>query len=307
MEEFKINYEYVKNPSPNVIPPKNLDWYIHLNSIGKPLPKTEKDPNPAPPTVAKEYIKNTFGITEAEIEKYAVFHMIDVLSYTKKQMLAKHVAETPPTNELEVYISEYFKPLIFKSNGTIKILLAKENKNMMITKEDGEEWIEENPEDDSQFRAEVLNRLKRTNFSNFFGFIGDFEKKTIHNMVFKIKRMSQARNNTGAYLQNYIKKTVIEKLNYLLGTVAKTVRSNPSKYEDTTSGKIYEIASEIKVNDKEGTVENPKYTDDNTDISQVAVSALIEVVMRKLNDEDINGKTWFLNAEESIVNKVEVL
>jgi hypothetical protein len=223
--------------------------------------------------------------------------------------LAKYVAENAITVDegLDSHISEYFEPLIFKSEGVIKILLAKQNKNTMLTKEEGEEWMEENPEDDSQFRAEVLKRLRRTNFSNFFGFIGDFEKKTIHNMVFKIKRLSQARNNTGAYLQNYIKKTVIEKLNYVLGTVAKTVRANPSKYVGTTAGKIYEIAAEIKINEKEGTVENPKYTDDNTDISQVAVAGLIEVVMRKLNDEDIDGKTWFLNAEEGITNKVEVL
>ena len=307
IEEFKINYEYVKSDVPNIIPPKNLDWYIHLNSIGKALPKTKENPEPQPPTITKEYIRTTFGITNAEIEKYAVFHMIDVLSYTKKQMLAKHVAETSPSSELETYIHEYFKPLIFKDDQTVKILLAKENKNMMITKEEGEDWIEENPEDDSQFRAEVAKRLKRTNFSNFFGFVGDFEKKTIHNMVFKIKRLSQARNNTGAYLQNYIKKTVIEKLNYLLGTVAKTVKTNPSKYQNTTSGKIYEIASNIKINEKEGTVENPKYTDDNMDISQVAVSALIEIIMRKLNDEDLNDITWFLSTEESIVNKVEVL
>lgn len=309
LEEFKTNLVFVKNAEPNIIPPKNLDWYIHLNSLGKPQTKTKENPNPPPPTRSKEYIKNTFGITDVEIEKYAVFHMIDTLSHSKKQTLAKYVAEN--TNHvaegLDSYISEYFEPLIFKSEGVIKILLAKQNKNIMLTKEEGEEWMEENPEDDSQFRVEVLKRLRRTNFSNFFGFIGDFEKKTIHNMVFKIKRLSQARNNTGAYLQNYIKKTVIEKLNYVLGTVAKTVRTNPSKYAGTTAGKIYEIAAEIKINEKEGTVENPKYTDDNTDITQVAVTGLIEVVMRKLNDEDIDGKTWFLNAEEGIINKVEVL
>jgi hypothetical protein len=309
LEEFKTNLDYVKNAEPNIIPPKNLDWYIHLNSLGKPQTKTKENPNPPPPTRSKEYIKNTFGITDAEIEKYAVFHMIDTVSHSKKQTLAKYVAENAiaVAEGLDSYISQYFEPLIFKSEGVIKILLAKQNKNTMLTKEEGEEWMEENPEDDSQFRAEVLKRLRRTNFSNFFGFIGDFEKKTIHNMVFKIKRLSQARNNTGAYLQNYIKKTVIEKLNYVLGTVAKTVHANPSKYAGTTAGKIYEIAAEIKINEKEGTVENPKYTDDNTDISQVAVAGLIEVVMRKLNDEDIDGKTWFLNAEEGITNKAEVL
>ena len=308
LEEFKTNLDFVKNAEPNIIPPKNLDWYIHLNSLGKPQKKNKENPNP-PPMRSKEFIKTTFGITDAEIEKYAVFHMIDTLSHSKKQILAKYVAENtnPVAEGLDAYISEYFKPLIFKSEGVIKILLAKQNKNTMLTKEDHKEWMEENPEDDSQFRDEVFKRLRRTNFSNFFGFIGDFEKKTIHNMVFKIKRISQARNNTGAYLQNYIKKTVIEKLNYVLGTVAKTVRVNPSKYAGTTAGKIYEIAAEIKINEKKGTVENPKYTDDNTDISQVAVAGLIEVVMRKLNDEDIDGKTWFLNAEEGITNKVEVL
>jgi len=305
LDEFRENFKNIQNKDPNIIPPKNLDWYIHLNSVGK---KTKENPNS--PIQTKEYIKTTFGITDNEIEKYAVFHMIDTLSFTKKQILAKYVADKMDSHEEDAllsYISEYFKPLIFKSEGAIKILLAKENKNTMITKEEDADWVEENPEDDTQFRAAVSKRLKRDYFSNFFGFIGDFEKKTIHNMVFKIKRMSQARNNTGAYLQNYIKKTVIEKLNYLLGTVAKIVRANPSKYEGKTAEKIYQIASEIKINEKEGTIEKPIYTDENTDISQVAVSGLIEIIMRKLNDEDDDGRTWFMNAEESIVNKAEVI
>jgi hypothetical protein len=31
------------------------------------------------------------------------------------------------------------------------------------------------------------------------------------------------------------------------------------------------------------------------------------VTIEKLNDEDDDGRTWFMNAEESIVNKAEVI
>jgi hypothetical protein len=299
LKQFTTNFERVKQES-KPAPAANLDWYVHLNSESKLKTKT------------KEYMSTEFGLTDADIEKYAVYHMMDSLSYDEKAIVAKHVVENQPITDVEEHIFEYFKPLIFRSKDdtTIKVLIAKKNKNMMITQDlETKAWENEDPEDDSRFYSDIKSALEKpiNSFSDFFGFVGDYEKKGIHTMVFKVKRMSQKRNNTGAYLQNFVKKIVVDKLNLLVATVAKTVRSNPSKYRGTFAENISANSpNDIGVK-ADGTVVNPRFSVDKMDISQVAISGMIEVIIRKLNDEDPDGTTWFLTAEEAILNKAELV
>ena len=180
----------------------------------------------------------------------------------------------------------------------------------MITQDlETKTWENEDPEDDSRFYSDIRAALEKpiNSFSDFFGFVGDYEKKGIHTMVFKVKRISQKRNNTGAYLQNFVKKIVVDKLNLLVATVAKTVRSNPSKYRGTFAENISANSpNDISVK-ADGTVVNPRFSVDKMDISQVAISGMIELIIRKLNDEDPDGTTWFLTAEEAILNKAELV
>jgi hypothetical protein len=42
------------------------------------------------------------------------------------------------------------------------------------------------------------------------------------------------------------------------------------------------------------------------DISQVALCGILEIIFRKLNDDDKN-KVWFLSIEEGIENRIEAI
>jgi hypothetical protein len=267
---------------PENIPATNLDWYIHLNSIGKEEKRTKKNPNPIKPISVKEHIRQKFGhifnITDEDIEKYSVFHMLDTLIYPEKVIIAKHIVSIKAKTELELYILEYFKPLIFKDEDEIKILIAKYKKNMGIYKDpETAQWEEFDPDDDSKFRAEVSERFKQEihSFSEFLGFVGTYEKKGVKFLGFQIKNMSQKKNNTGAYLQNYVKKEVIKKINMLIDILSKTHK-------------------------------NLEHYSEKIDISQVALCAILEIIFRKLNDDD-KTKVWFLSIEEGIENRIEAI
>jgi hydrogenase maturation factor len=125
-------------------------------------------------------------------------------------------------------------------------------------------------------------------------------------MVFRVKRMSQKRNNTGAYLQGFVKKIVVDRLNMLIATVVKTVKSNPQKYKGTAK-KIFENAPKNIAITVDGNVINPQFSVDKMDISQVSICGIVEMIIRKLNDEDPDGTTWFLTTEEAILNKAELI
>jgi hypothetical protein len=279
--DLQKNLDIIKR-EPKIIPATNLDWYIHLNSIGKEEPKTKKNPNPKKPISVKEHIRQKFGdifnITDEDIEKYSVFHMLDTLIYPEKVIIAKHIVSIKPKTDLELYILEYFKPLIFEDGEEIKILISKYKKNKGIYKEtETSEWEEFDPDDDSKFRADVSERLKhkKQSFSEFLGFVGTYEKKGVKFLGFQIKNMSQKKNNTGAYLQNYVKKEVIKKINMLIDILSKT-HNNIEQYSE------------------------------KIDISQVALCGILEIIFRKLNDDDKN-KVWFLSIEEGVENRIEVI
>ena len=149
---------------------------------------------------------------------------------------------------------------------------------MGIYKEtDSSEWEEFDPDDDSKFRLDVSKQLKhkKQSFSEFLGFVGTYEKKGVKFLGFQIKNMNQKKNNTGAYLQNYVKKEVIKKINMLIDILSKT-HNNIEPYSE------------------------------KIDISQVALCGILEIIFRKLNDDDKN-KVWFLSIEEGIENRIEAI
>jgi hypothetical protein len=324
--QFSEKFQLVQNEIPNDVPAANLDWYIHINSESKQKTKT------------KEFMRDQFGLTNEDIEKYAVYHMMDTLSYANKVVVAKHVAETKeePSSDLEKHIFKYFngnldddkeeeeeeekeedeekeeekaKRLIFRSKTIIKILVADKNKNTLLTKDlETNVWETETPEDDSNFMTKSNEYLGKSinSFSDFFGFVGDYEKKGSHSMVFRVKRMSQKRNNTGAYLQGFVKKIVVDRLNMLIATVVKNVKANPQKYKGTAK-KIFENAPKNIAITADGNVINPQFSVDKMDISQVSICGIVEMIIRKLNDEDPDGTTWFLTTEEAIWTKAELI
>jgi hypothetical protein len=51
----------------------------------------------------------------------------------------------------------------------------------------------------------------------------------------------------------------------------------------------------------------PEPTRDTDDISKIAFAGIFELVIRKLNDEKVDDKVWFLRPEVAIFNKISKL
>jgi hypothetical protein len=86
-------------------------------------------------------------------------------------------------------------------------------------------------------------------------------------MVFKVKDMTEKRNNIGARIDDAGKDKVIKLLNTLIGS--------------------------------------PKYTDKNTDfVPQLGICIVIEILMRLFSDQSLNGKQYYLSPEHAILSEV---
>ena len=154
----------------------------------------------------------------------------------------------------------------------------KENENVLYNIKD---WTELSLGTMNQFNGLIHSRLgvDVNNISNIVGFVSNFESKDGNSKpVFYIKNMDQKRNNSGSYLQQEKKVVIVKHINNIL----KTVGSQYS-YDD----------------------ENKEKPERNTDdISQIAFSGIMELLIRLFNTSKANGKVWYLTPEQAVVNKI---
>ena len=106
--------------------------------------------------------------------------------------------------------------------------------------------------------------------SPLLGFITPFTSKKTNEleMVFKVKDMTEKRNNVGARIDDAGKDKVIKILNALIGG-------------------------------------SPTYNNKNTEfVNQLGICIVIELLMRRFSDEKINGKYYYLTPEQAILSDV---
>jgi hypothetical protein len=204
------------------------------------------------------------------------------MPHNDRLTLAKRVNEPgfTPITELETHIKTYFDLLTFTAIGITCVLLMKdkENENALYNIED---WTELSIGMVNQFNSLIRSRLgvDANNISNIVGFVNNFESKDGNSKpVFYIKNMDQKRNNSGSYLQQEKKVVIVKHINNILKSV----------------GSQYSYDDENK--------ENPERNTD--DISQIAFSGIMELLIRLFNTNKANGKVWYLTPEQAVVNKI---
>jgi len=230
------------------------DWYKHTSRI-------------------IEHVMILYNIPREQIDKYIVYHNLDMLLFEEKMVLLRHIYSLPKKREikpLELVIHKYFDEKIMKSSETnlLGIVMNKENNWKLFIQTEKDKWIEADSEDFNQFKDGIMRKyhIQKKNINKLVGFINLFKNKE---MVFKLRDNQLKRNNFGARCDSARKSEIIKMLNSVIGKVV--------------------------------------YTETNVEYDYVAFSlcVIIEIVMRYYTDIKYNGKIYFITPEQFSINEIK--
>ena len=215
---------------------------------------------------------NDFGFTNENIREYMIEHILDMLLFSDKMILIKHFySENLEPNGLnEQLIKQYLEKRIVRSGDYSGMVLMKDDILKIFTKDENNEFVEVDTDDYQLFVKDLVRfDVKKNTLNNTVGFINLFvsKKSNQKEMVFKIKDLTQKRNNTGARADDAGKEKIIKFLNIIL--------------------------------------EETKYNDENTEkITHIGLCAILEFIMRRLNLVNKKGKVFFLNPEQTAITQI---
>jgi hypothetical protein len=220
--------------------------------------------------LAIKKLTKEFGIEEATLYRFLVYHIIDFLSLEEKLDLLGYMQnesiEESPANMIHDYFDEKIQPM----GETSFLLLFQENKRHFYLLKNGT-WREAEPEDE----RDILIFLKENNvyrlkspLANIVGFIGEKSNQSgkKYDLVFKTKNTENIRNK-GADCSDAGKKNQLEILNKII----------------------------------EGT--GMVYTNENTKDIKGAICCFIEFILRYYQ-ETKPEKTWFFDVDMTKIHQV---
>ncbi len=220
-----------------------------------------------------DHLKVNYEIDEGLIQKYIVYHNLDLLMLEDKLILLRFLyADERPFyeikyNEIVIIIEKYFAQRLLYEHTRTGIILNKDKGWKLFIKEvedNKNAWVEAEPDDYNYFNKQIDKLdIPDEKINNIVGFVNMFKDKE---MVFKIKDVSQSRNNIGARCgDSTTKGDVIKLLNKLLET---------NEYEDST------------------------------DIMHYGLCVVIEVLMRYFTEIGRNGLVYYITPEETAINDI---
>ena len=213
-----------------------------------------------------------YGFTDENIREYMIGHILDMLLFSDKIILIKHfyIENNQPKGLNEELIKQYLDKRIVRSGDLWGMVLMKDDILKIFTKDENNELVEVDADDYQLFVKDLLRfDVKKNTLNPMVGFINLFisKKSNQKEMVFKIKDLTQKRNNTGARADDAGKEKIIKFLNLIL--------------------------------------EENKYNDENTEkITQIGLCAILEFIMRRLNLVNKKGKIFFLNPEQTAITQI---
>jgi superfamily II DNA or RNA helicase len=276
-KNIKKQYEEFKGALRKLVASNDNVWY---NSCGIAMHKL----------LNYGFVAETIKPAEASLNDYLIAHIVDVLPFNDKMEVLNYLYKIDEANlnEIEKTMKDYFNNKIIKYNGKMHIIFytgktkindvsfEDESRKILVLKQ--RKWVEVDAVGEENFYKKI-SELK-TNFAKecaqnkinyLFGFIGHESSTTsnVNMLLFKVKDINNARNNTGARCDQSSK---IKSLNIL----NELVKSESFFTNDTTKGSS---------------------TDE--------LCAMQELLFRHYDTTKEDGKMWFLTPEYAELYNIE--
>jgi hypothetical protein len=245
---------------------------------------------------------------ENKLLSYAMEHILDAYTFDEKVVLLSYITTKQNKDELDLIIDNYFNQFKISNDKYSGIVLAQFNKPesyeqytiMALIKG---KWI---------INREATASLARVMFHKFqildldtindlVGFMINFGSQEI---VFKIKNLGESekgRSNKGRRCANgESKKIIINRINNLLDESGDSPKysvgiKHKSSIELINNERLIEQSVKIK---------NVKKI---IKINSLQLCTESELILRHFNDIKKNGKKWFFNVLDSVINNIEKL
>jgi hypothetical protein len=244
--------DLIRNPN-FVIKSGSTDWFEHANRVFNTLSAIHE-------------------IDETHTMEHLLYYYLDTLEFENKMVLVSNIYDQEPRQNtpLENKLKEYFDKRVIDHLSKKSIYLARNNAIAIYIQRApfSKIWEEAEPIQYEEI-MEIIKRNKtpRKPIHKIIGFMHMFKDK---NVVFKIKNISQKRNNFGA------------------------------KCINESKGDIIRVINEV--------VNKPLYTEENTkSIAKVGLCVILQILMVEYTlrpPRSIQNKTYFLNPEESLLTKI---
>jgi hypothetical protein len=246
MKKLREQFQDAFSEEPPTISSGEKSWYKHANHV-------------------MEHLKTVYDITQTQLETFVVDHMLDMLLFHEKKILVESVYGSDDEDPLVKKMAAYCKKRKIEKQGKKAFVFNKENGwKLFLWKEDSRELIEAEPEDYRLFESEYSSFIVDVRKINkVIGFVNLFKNNT---MVFKIKDITQTRNNTGARCGDSTTKADAIKLTNLL--------LNKNAYDNTTV------------------------------IMHYGICVIVEVLMRHFTAIEKDDKIYYLTPEQTVINNI---
>jgi hypothetical protein len=242
----ELNANLVHATTAHVLVKGEKDWYKQASQVVDVL-----------------QVKHGLGFND--IKQHLVRHMVDMLSWNQKLVLAAFMYSKirEPATELEQLIKAYLDEKILVSGSRTGIILAKADKWAIFLKseKDPEIWTEAESEEIRLFKNAMESRFSTKNpYANMVGFINSTSNDK-GKVFFRVKDMTQSHNNTGTRMDSQIRADVIKRLNFII----------QEQYTDKTAAGM----------------------------NQTGFCVMLELLLRQMNADKVESKSWFFDPEST--------
>ena len=257
MEEITIIMKNISD-SKLVLENGDNDWYKHASKVITILNKNH-------------------NINIDTIVEYILYHYLDTLALREQLLLVSQVysGNFDLNIPIHIIIKKYFDDKLLEVGNTKAIILAYKDKTKMFIQSNEmlTLWNEsEKQSDKERFQQAIMNRFLISGnaanvhkYNSYIGFMQLF--RDTGEITFKIKDMTQKRNNKGSRIDRLRKNEIIVFFNEVLGS--------------------------------------QQYNNENTEkILKMSMCVMVEIVLRYYNEINKNGKIWFLNSERANINSI---
>ena len=271
-----IDNEKIKHANGTLMETAESDWYKHMGHVYAEL-------------------ENHVNIPTDVIDKYTVFHWMDMQLIEHKLIMLYHLYKTDayiPTYVHESNIKSYFDEKMFMQ-GTDKCIALGGNNHieLYIQVLETRQWKKAPAATVRKYKDELRKKyhIEPSQLQSFVGFMHLFKK---NEMTFKMKEIvKQPVAGKHAYLNKGFKCSVMGKSEIVKFMNNKVLAKNPYI---GGPGKGEQIKYDVNTNAK--------------NIMRIGLCVMMEIIMRYFNDSPNAGnQKWFLDVEETLANDLPKL